>query len=92
MIRHQQRMSLSELEANPQRHIGTSLIQMKDNYPTDMEDLYLMIGKKTVITSELEHCPLREPSKMNCKSTMTLQTSKQKRMMKQSKSDASTPT
>jgi hypothetical protein len=51
-------MSLSELEANPQRHTGTSLIPMKDNYRTDMEDLYLAIGKKTVITNELERCPL----------------------------------
>jgi hypothetical protein len=58
MIRRQQEMSLSELEANPQRHIGTSPIQMKDNYPIDMEDLYPAIGKMTMTTNELERCPL----------------------------------
>jgi hypothetical protein len=57
MIRHQQEMSLSELEANPQRHIGTSPIQTKDNYLTGMEDLCPAIGKKTTITDELERCP-----------------------------------
>ena len=56
--RHQQETSLSELEANLQRHIGTSPTQTKDNYPTDMEDRYPAIGKKTVITNELERCPL----------------------------------
>ena len=58
MIRHQQETSLSELEANPQRHIGTSPTPMNDNYPTDMGDLYLAIGKKTAITNELERYPL----------------------------------
>jgi hypothetical protein len=58
MIRHQQEMSLSGLEANPQRHTGISPTPMKDNFPTDMEDLYPAIGKKTAITNELERCLL----------------------------------
>jgi hypothetical protein len=58
MIRHQQEISLSELGANLQGHIGTSPILMRDNYPTDMKDRCPAIGKRTVITSELEHCPL----------------------------------
>jgi hypothetical protein len=58
MIRHQQETSLSEPEASHQGHTETSLTLMKDNFPTDTEDLCPAIGKKTVITSELEHCPL----------------------------------
>jgi hypothetical protein len=58
MIRHQQETSSSELEANLQRHTGTSPTQTKDNYLTDMEDLYPAIGKKTMTTNELERYPL----------------------------------
>jgi hypothetical protein len=58
MIRHQQEMSLSKLEANLQGHTGTSPIQMRDNYPTDMEDWCPAIGKMTMTTSKLKRCPL----------------------------------
>ena len=58
MIRHQQETSSNELEANLRRHTGTSLTPMKDNFPADTGDLYPVIGKKTVITNELECCPL----------------------------------
>jgi hypothetical protein len=58
MIRHQQEMSLNKLEANLQGHTGISLIQMRDNYPTDMEDQCPVIGKMTMTTNEHKHYPL----------------------------------
>jgi hypothetical protein len=51
-------MSLSEPEASHQSHTETFLTPMKDNFPTDTEDLYPVIGKKTMIINELEHYPL----------------------------------
>jgi hypothetical protein len=49
---------LGEPEVNHQDCTEISLIQMRDNSPTDMEDPYPAIGKRTISTNECKHYPL----------------------------------